>query len=117
MVRLSGAEGVILSTTPEDNFMIDPAALEAAITPNTRLLILCTPSNPTGSVYTLERMQAIAQIVARHPKLLVCAPGSRRIQSYHGHAGAVCLRGERRETCIPNQNEMPSLHTLAQVLG
>jgi aspartate/glutamate/aspartate-prephenate aminotransferase len=71
MVRLSGAEGIILPTVVEDNFMIDPEALKAAITPNTRLLILCTPSNPTGSVYTLERLQAIAEIVAAHPKLLV----------------------------------------------
>jgi len=73
MVRLSGAEGVILPTKVEDNFMADPEALKAAITPNTRLLILCTPSNPTGSVYTLERLKAIAEIVAAHPKLLVVA--------------------------------------------
>eukprot|EP00239_Pterosperma_sp_CCMP1384_P006988 CAMPEP_0197857278 /NCGR_PEP_ID=MMETSP1438-20131217/30180_1 /TAXON_ID=1461541 /ORGANISM="Pterosperma sp., Strain CCMP1384" /LENGTH=415 /DNA_ID=CAMNT_0043473055 /DNA_START=14 /DNA_END=1261 /DNA_ORIENTATION=- len=52
-------------------FLIEPEALEAAITPNTRLIILCTPSNPTGAVYPLERLQAIADIVAKHPKLLV----------------------------------------------
>jgi len=71
MVRLSGATGVILPTSVDDNFMVSPADLEAAITPNTRVLILCTPSNPTGSVYTKERLEAIAKIVAQHPRLLV----------------------------------------------
>jgi len=73
MVRLSGADGVVLDTKVEDNFMVTPAALEAAITPKTRMLILCTPSNPTGAVYTLERLQEIAAIVAKHPRMLVVA--------------------------------------------
>eukprot|EP00242_Pyramimonas_sp_CCMP2087_P010293 CAMPEP_0198212326 /NCGR_PEP_ID=MMETSP1445-20131203/25653_1 /TAXON_ID=36898 /ORGANISM="Pyramimonas sp., Strain CCMP2087" /LENGTH=457 /DNA_ID=CAMNT_0043886745 /DNA_START=146 /DNA_END=1519 /DNA_ORIENTATION=+ len=71
MVRLSGATGVILPTSVDDNFMVSPADLEAALTPSSRVLILCTPSNPTGSVYTKERLEAIAAIVAKHPRLLV----------------------------------------------
>lgn len=71
MVRLAGGVPIILDTTPEDGFLLRPEQLAAALTPKTRLLILCTPSNPTGAVYPLERLEAIAEVVAGHPRLLV----------------------------------------------
>ena len=71
MVRLSGAEPVVLPTSPEQGFLLSTQQLEAALTPRSRLLILCTPSNPTGAVYPLEALQALAAVVARHPRLLV----------------------------------------------
>ena len=71
MVRLSGAEPVIVPCPPSDGFLLTAAALEAALTPRTRMLILCTPSNPTGAVYPEEALQALAAVAARHPRLVV----------------------------------------------
>lgn len=71
MVKMAGAVPVVLDTTPEDGFLVTPEALEAALTPRSRLVILCTPSNPTGAVYPLERLEALSRVVAKHPRLLV----------------------------------------------
>jgi aspartate/methionine/tyrosine aminotransferase len=48
MARLAGAKAVVVPTSPEQGFLLSPEQLEAALTPKSRLLILCTPSNPTG---------------------------------------------------------------------
>jgi aspartate/glutamate/aspartate-prephenate aminotransferase len=50
MARLAGAKPVVVPTTPEQGFLMSPEQLEAVLTPNSRLLILCTPSNPTGAL-------------------------------------------------------------------
>jgi aspartate/methionine/tyrosine aminotransferase len=71
MAQLAGANPVIVDTTPQDNFLLTAQKLRAAITPRSRMLILCTPSNPTGSVYPKEALEAIADIVRDHPRLLV----------------------------------------------
>ncbi|XP_022942855.1 bifunctional aspartate aminotransferase and glutamate/aspartate-prephenate aminotransferase isoform X2 [Cucurbita moschata] len=71
MARLADATPVILPTSIEANFLLDPRLLEAKITEKSRLLILCSPSNPTGSVYPKELLEKIAEIVAKHPRLLV----------------------------------------------
>lgn len=52
MARLAGATPVIVEATPAEGFKLTPEKLRAALTPASRLLILCTPSNPTGAVYT-----------------------------------------------------------------
>jgi aspartate aminotransferase len=62
MVKLAGAKPVILQTTDKTEFKVTPAQLRAAITPNTRLFILNSPSNPTGSVYTPEEVKALGDI-------------------------------------------------------
>ena len=71
MARLAGAEPVIVSSKAEDGFRLDLQALEAAITPNTRLLVINTPGNPTGRVSDRAELAALADIVRRHPQLLV----------------------------------------------
>ena len=71
MARMADATPVILPTRIDENFLLDPKALESKLTEKSRLLILCSPSNPTGSVYPKELLEEIAQIVARHPRLLV----------------------------------------------
>lgn len=71
MARLADATPVILPTSISDNFLLDPKLLESKITERSRLLILCSPSNPTGSVYPKALLEKIAQIVAKHPRLLV----------------------------------------------
>uniref|UniRef100_A0A383W2F2 Aminotransferase class I/classII large domain-containing protein n=1 Tax=Tetradesmus obliquus TaxID=3088 RepID=A0A383W2F2_TETOB len=71
MARLAGANPVVVPTSAEQGFLMSPEQLEAALTPKSRLLILCTPSNPTGAVYPAEHLEALAKVVARHPRLLV----------------------------------------------
>ena len=71
MARLADATPVILPTSISDNFLLDPKLLESKLTERSRLLILCSPSNPTGSVYPKKLLEEIAQIVAKHPRLLV----------------------------------------------
>ncbi|GBG00261.1 aspartate aminotransferase, partial [Raphidocelis subcapitata] len=71
MVKLAGATPVVLDTTPESGFMVTGEQLAAALTPRSRLIILCTPSNPTGAVYPIERLRELAAVVAPHPRLLV----------------------------------------------
>ncbi|XP_028086952.1 bifunctional aspartate aminotransferase and glutamate/aspartate-prephenate aminotransferase-like [Camellia sinensis] len=71
MARLADATPVILPTHISENFLLDPKHLESKLSEKSRLLILCSPSNPTGSVYPRKLLEEIAQIVARHPRLLV----------------------------------------------
>ncbi len=66
IVVLAGADPVIVGTREEDDFKLSPESLEMAITPRTKLLILNSPSNPTGSVYTESELQALAEVVLRH---------------------------------------------------
>ena len=71
MVRLGEAEPVIIETGLEADFKITPAQLAAAITSKTRLLILNSPSNPTGASYTRSELQALGEILAPHPKIAI----------------------------------------------
>jgi len=71
MTLLAGGTPVAIETTAESGFKLDPAALEAAITPRTKWLILNSPSNPTGGAYTRADLQAIADVLLRHPQVWV----------------------------------------------
>src|SRR5436190_8214822 len=71
MVKLAGAKPVVLPTTDKTEFKMTPEQLRAAITPNTRLMILNSPSNPTGSVYTPEEIKAIGDICVERGVLIM----------------------------------------------
>ena len=71
MVILAGGKNVLVHTTMEQNFKVTPEQLEEAITPATRLIILCSPSNPTGSIYNKAELQALAQVLAKHEQVMV----------------------------------------------
>ena len=71
MVRMAGAEPVIASTDSSQGFLMTPEQLKACITPKSRLLILCSPSNPSGAVYSKSQLEALADIIREHPRLLV----------------------------------------------
>jgi aspartate aminotransferase len=66
MVRLAGAEPVVINATAENGFKISPEELEASITPHTKAFMLNSPSNPTGAVYTPDEMAALAKILAKN---------------------------------------------------
>lgn len=63
MVKIAGGKPVIIETRPEDDFKLTPGALIKAINKNTKALILCTPSNPTGLVYTEEELKALGEVI------------------------------------------------------
>ena len=73
MVLLAEGTPVFVEATIEQDFKITPEQLEATITPRTRALILCSPSNPTGSVYSREQLQALKDVLLRHPHVIVIA--------------------------------------------
>lgn len=73
MVKLAEGKVVTVNAPIEQDFKITPAQLEAAITPATRMVLLCTPSNPTGSVYSPTELQGLVDVIAKHPQIIVMA--------------------------------------------
>ena len=71
MVKASGAKAIVIDTTQETNFKITAGQLEKAISPNTRLFILNSPSNPTGCVYTKKELKEIADILVQNNILCI----------------------------------------------
>ena len=73
MVKLAEGKSVLVPAGIDSDFKITPAQLDAAITPRTRMLLICSPSNPTGSVYTRDELQALVDVLAKHPDILILA--------------------------------------------
>lgn len=73
MVKLAEGTNVVVEAGIDQDFKITPAQLEAAITPKTKALILCSPSNPTGSVYSKEELKGLAEVLAKYPNVIVLA--------------------------------------------
>lgn len=73
MVKLAGGKTVEVLADINQDFKITPAQLEEAITPATRMILICSPSNPTGSIYSKEELQALVDVLAKYPDILVLA--------------------------------------------
>ena len=73
MVNLAGGTNVLVPAGIDQNFKITPQQLRDALTPKTRMIILCSPSNPTGSVYSRDELKALAEVLADYPDVLVVA--------------------------------------------
>lgn len=73
MVKLAEGKSVIVSAGIEQNFKITSAQLENAITSKTRAIILCSPSNPTGSVYSKAELEGLANVLSKHPNIIIIA--------------------------------------------
>ncbi len=71
MVKLADGKNVIVYAGIEQDFKITPQQLEAAITPKTKAIILCSPSNPTGSVYTRDELKGLTDVLAKHPNIVI----------------------------------------------
>ncbi len=71
MVKIADGTPVIIYSDIESDFKITPEQLEAAITPKTKVLMLCSPSNPTGSVYTREELKGLADVLAKYPEIII----------------------------------------------
>lgn len=103
MVKLAGGEPVIVEAGFEQNFKMTPEQLEAALTPKTRMLILCSPSNPTGSVYSEEELRGLAEVIKRHEGLYVLADEIYEHINYVGkHCSIAHIEGMRERTIIVN---------------
>lgn len=103
MVKLAGGEPVIVNAGFEQNFKMTPEQLEAAITPKTRMLILCSPSNPTGSVYTKEELAGLAEVIKKHEDLFVLADEIYEHINYMGkHESIAQFPGMKERAIIVN---------------
>ncbi len=103
MVKMADGNPVIVDTGFEQNFKMTPQQLEATITPKTRLLILCSPSNPTGSVYSREELKALAEVILRHEGLYVLADEIYEHINYTGHHESIAqFEGMQERTIIVN---------------
>ena len=103
MVLLAGGTPVNIPARYEQNFKITPEQLEAAITPKTRMLILCSPSNPTGSVYNKEELKALAEVILKHEDLYVLADEIYEHINYVGkHESIAQFPGMKERSIIIN---------------
>lgn len=103
MVNLAGGVPVYVEATIEQGFKISPSQLEAAITPRTKLLILCSPSNPTGAVYSREELEALAEVLGRHKDIIVLSDEIYEHINYVGsHASIAQVEGMKERTVIVN---------------
>ena len=103
MVKLAGGIPTIVPAGFEQDFKMTPEQLEAAITHNTRMLILCSPSNPTGSVYTAEELEALAAVILKHDDLFVLADEIYEHINYTGkHASIAAVPGMKERSIIIN---------------
>lgn len=103
MVKLAGGEPVIVPAGIEQDFKVTVNQLKAAITSKTKLIILCSPSNPTGSVYTKEELEALAKIVLEHNDLFVLSDEIYEHINYIGcHASIAACEGMKERTIICN---------------
>ncbi|MBR4296980.1 MAG: pyridoxal phosphate-dependent aminotransferase [Bacteroidaceae bacterium] len=103
MVLLADATPIYIEAGIEQDFKITPAQLEAAITPATRAIILCSPSNPTGSVYTQEELEGLAEVLRRHERVIVISDEIYEHINYIGaHASIASCEGMKERTVIIN---------------
>ena len=103
MVKLAGGVPVIVNAGFDQNFKMTAQQLEEAITPRTRLLILCSPSNPTGSVYDKDELEALANVIKSHDGLFVLADEIYEHINYVGHHESIAqFEGMKERAIIVN---------------
>ena len=100
MVLLAEGTPVYIQAPIEQDFKIAPEQLEAAITPRTRALILCSPSNPTGSVYSKEELRGLAEVLARHERVMVLADEIYEHINYVGRHESIAQFPEIRDRVV-----------------
>ena len=100
MVKLADGTPVIVGAGIEQNFKITGAQLESVITEKTKMLILCSPSNPTGSVYTKDELKELADVLAKYPNIFVVADEIYEHINYVGKHESIAQFPEIRERVI-----------------
>ena len=103
MAKLAGGTPVVIRAGIDQNFKITPEQLEKAITPKTKLLVICSPSNPTGSVYTQKELNALAEVILKHDDIYVLSDEIYEHISYVGFKASIAKApGMRERTIICN---------------
>ncbi|MDR2498540.1 MAG: pyridoxal phosphate-dependent aminotransferase [Tannerellaceae bacterium] len=103
MVKLAGGVSVIVSTSLDNDYKMTPRQLSKAITPRTKALILCSPSNPTGCVYTRHELASLSAVLERHPNILILSDEIYEHISYlENHASLAQFEELRDRTIIIN---------------
>lgn len=103
MTKLAGGVPVVVNADFDQNFKITPQQLEDAITSKTKLLILCSPSNPTGSVYSEKELEALAEVIKRHEDVFVLADEIYEHINYIGrHNSMAQIPGMKERTIVVN---------------
>ena len=103
MVKLAGGNPVIVEARSDQNFKMTPQQLEDAITPKTKMIILCSPSNPTGSVYSKEELKGLAEVILSHDDLFVLADEIYEHINYVGkHESIAQFPGMKERAIIVN---------------
>ena len=100
MVKLAEGTNVIIEAGIEQDFKITPAQLEAAITPKTKVLILCSPSNPTGSVYSKEELKGLVDVLVKYPNIYVIADEIYEHINYIGKHESIAQFDEIRDRVV-----------------
>ena len=100
MVLLAEGTPVFVEATIEQDFKITPEQLEAAITPKTKALILCSPSNPTGSVYSKKELEALKDVLLRHEEVIVIADEIYEHINYIGEHASMAQFPEIKERVV-----------------
>jgi len=103
MVKLAGGTPIIINAGFSQNFKITAEQLEKAITPKTKMLILCSPSNPTGSVYSKEELSELAAVLRKHDDVFVLADEIYEHINYVGHHESIAqFDGMKERTIVCN---------------
>lgn len=103
MVNLAGGKSVFVNSTLETGFKITPNQLESAITPKTKLIVLCTPNNPTGVVYSRKELEEMASVILRHENVYVISDEIYEHLNYVGtHTSIASIPGMRVRTVVVN---------------
>jgi aspartate aminotransferase len=100
MVLLAEGTPVFIEATIEQDFKITPEQLEAAITPKTKALILCSPSNPTGSVYSKKELEALKNVLLKYPEVIVIADEIYEHINYVGEHASMAQFPEIKERVV-----------------
>lgn len=103
MVLMADGKPVFVEAKIEQDFKITPEQLEAAITPKTRAIILCSPSNPTGSVYSQDELEGLAKVLRQHENIYVISDEIYEHINYVGkHASIALCEGMKERTIVIN---------------
>lgn len=103
MVKLVGGSPVYIEASMERRFKITASQLERAITKKTKLLILCSPCNPTGAVYSAIELMEIAEVVLKHKNMYVISDEIyEHINYVGGHSSIACIPGMKERTVLIN---------------
>ena len=100
MVLLADATPVFIPSSIEQDFKITPEQLEAAITDKTRAIILCSPSNPTGSVYSRQELEALKDVLMRHERVIIIADEIYEHINYIGEHASIAQFPEIKDRVV-----------------